>query len=94
MSLLRRKALVNYKVSYTTMFGYPGFYECTKLMWCDMFGNVTENTLDTWTAVLEDEETKKLDERTYSHGQENEGKVAELNVVVTGIVLLPMVPVD
>ena len=35
-----------------------------------MFGNVTENTLDTWTAVLEDEETKKLDERTYSHGQE------------------------
>ena len=47
-----------------------------------MFGNVTENTLDTWTAVLEDEETKKLNERTYSHGQENEGKVAELHVVI------------
>lgn len=90
MSLLRRKALVNYKVSYTTVFGYPGFYECTKLMWCDMFGNVTENTLDTWTAVLEDEETKKLDERTYSHGQENEGKVAELNVVVTGFTKLDL----
>lgn len=90
MSLLRRKALVNYKVSYTTVFGYPGFYECTKLMWCNMFGNVTENTLDTWTAVLEDEETKKLDERTYSHGQENEGKVAELNVVVTGFTKLDL----
>ena len=59
-------------------------------MWCDMFGNVTENTLDTWTAVLEDEETKKLDERTYSHGQENEGKVAELNVVVTGFTKLDL----
>ena len=90
MSIVRRKALVNYKVSYTTEFGYPGFYECTKLMWCDMFGNITENTLDTWTAVLEDEETKKLDERTYSHGQENEGKVAELNVVVTGFTKLDL----
>lgn len=90
MSIVRRKALVNYKVSYTTVFGYPGFYECTKPMWCDMFGNVTENTLDTWTAVLEDEETKKLDERTYSHGQENEGKVAELNVVVTGFTKLDL----
>ena len=90
MSIVRRKALVNYKVSYTTEFGYPGFYECTKLMWCDMFGNVTENTLDTWTAVLEDEETKKLNERTYSHGQENEGKVAELNVVVTGFTKLDL----
>lgn len=90
MSIVRRKALVNYKVSYTTVFGYPGFYECTKLMWCDMFGNVTENTLDTWTAALEDEETKKLDERTYSHGQENEGKVAELNVVVTGFTKLDL----
>ena len=90
MSIVRRKALVNYKVSYTTVFGYPGLYECTKLMWCDMFGNVTENTLDTWTAVLEDEETKKLNERTYSHGQENEGKVAELNVVVTGFTKLDL----
>ena len=90
MSIVRRKALVNYKVSYTTVFGYPGFYECTKLMWCDMFGNVTENTLDTWTAVLEDEETKKLNERTYSHGQENEGKVAELHVVVTGFTKLDL----
>ena len=90
MSLLRRKALVNYKVSYTTVFGYPGFYECTKLMWCDMFGNVTENTLDTWTAVLEDEETKKLNERTYSHGQENEGKVAELHVVITSFTKLDL----
>ena len=90
MSIVRRKALVNYKVSYTTVFGYPGFYEYTKLMWCDMFGNVTENTLDTWTAALEDEETKKLNERTYSHGQENEGKVAELNVVVTGFIKLDL----
>ena len=90
MSIVRRKALVNYKVSYTTVFGYPGLYECTKLMWCDMFGNVTENTLDTWTAVLEDEETKKLNERAYSHGQENEGKVAELNVVVTGFTKLDL----
>ena len=90
MSIVRRKALVNYKVSYTTVFGYPGFYGCTKLMWCDMFGNVTENTLDTWTAALEDEETKKLNERTYSHGQENEGKVAELNVVVTGFTKLDL----
>lgn len=90
MSIVRRKALVNYKISYTTEFGYPGFYECTKLMWCDMLGNVTENTLDTWTAVLEDEETKKLNERTYSHGQENEGKVAELNVVVTGFTKLDL----
>lgn len=90
MSIVRRKALVNYKVSYTTVFGYPGFYEYTKLMQCDMFGNVTENTLDTWTAVLEDEETKKLNERTYSHGQENEGKVAELNVVVTGFTKLDL----
>ena len=90
MSIVRRKALVNYKVSYTTEFGYPGFYECTKLMWCDMFGNVTENTLDTWTIALEDEETKKLNERTYSHGQENEGKVAELNVVVTGFTKLDL----
>ena len=90
MSLLRRKALVNYKVSYTTMFGYPGFYECTKLMWCNMFGNVTENTLDTWTDVLEDEETKQLNERTYSHGQENEGKVAELHVVITGFTKLDL----
>lgn len=90
MSLLRRKALVNYKVSYITEFGISGFYEYTKLMWCDMFGNVTENTLDTWTAVLEDEETKKLNERTYSHGQENEGKVEELNVVVTGFTKLDL----
>ena len=90
MSIVRRKALVNYKVSYTTVFGYPGFYECTKLMWCDMFGNVTENTLDTWTAVLEDEETKKLNERTYSHGQENEGKVAELHVVITSFTKLDL----
>lgn len=90
MSLLRRKAIVNYKVSYTTVFGYPGFYECTKLMWCNMFGNVTENTLDTWTAILEDEETKKLNERTYSHGQENEGKVAELHVVITGFTKLDL----
>lgn len=90
MSIVRRKALVNYKVSYTTVFGYPGFYESTKLMWCDMFGNVTENTLDTWTAILEDEETKKLNERTYSHGQENEGKVAELNVVITGFTKLDL----
>ena len=57
---------------------------------CDVFGNVTENTLDTWTAVLEDEETKKLNERTYSHGQENEGKVAELNVVITGFTKLDL----
>ena len=63
--------------------------EGTKL-WTDMFGNVTENTLDTWTAALEDEETKKLNERTYSHGQENEGKVAELNVVVTGFTKLDL----
>ena len=90
MSIVRRKALVNYKVSYTTVFGYPGFYECTKLMWCDMFGNVTENTLDTWTAVLEDEETKKLNERTHSSGQDNDGKVAELNVVVTGFTKLDL----
>ena len=90
MSIVRRKALVNYKVSYTTVFGYPGFYECTKLMWCDMFGNVTENTLDTWITILEDEETKQLNERTYSHGQENEGKVAELNVVVTGFTKLDL----
>ena len=58
-----------------------------------MFGNVTENTLDTWTAVLEDEETKKLNERTYSHGQENEeneGKVKELNVVVMGFTKLDL----
>ena len=59
-------------------------------MLCNMFGNVTENTLDTWTDVLEDEETKKLNERTYSHGQENEGKVAELNVVVTGFTKLDL----
>ena len=90
MSLLRRKALVNYKVSYVTMFGISGFYECTKLMLCNMFGNVTENTLDTWIAILEDEETKKLNERTYSHGQENEGKVAELDVVVTGFTKLDL----
>lgn len=90
MSIARRKALVNYTVSYNTVFGYFGFYECTKLMWCDMFGNVTENTLDTWIAILEDEETKKLNERTYSHGQENEGKVAELNVVVTGFTKLDL----
>ena len=90
MSIVRRKALVNYKASYTTVFGHPGCSECTKLMWCDMFGNVTENTLDTWTDVLEDEETKKLNERTYSHGQENEGKVAELNVVVTGFTKLDL----
>ena len=90
MSIVRRKALVNYKVRYTTVFGYSGFYECTKLMWCDMFGNVTENTLDTWTDVLEDEETKKLNERTYSYGQENEGKVEELNVVVTGFTKLDL----
>ena len=90
MSIVRRKALVNYKVSYTTVFGYPGFYECTKLMWWDMFGNVTENTLDTWTDVLEDEETKKLNERTYSHGQENEGKVAELHVVITSFTKLDL----
>ena len=55
-----------------------------------MFGNVIENTLDTQTAVLEDEETKKLNEQTYSHGQENEGKVAELNVVVTGFTKLDL----
>lgn len=90
MSLLRRKALVNYKVSYTTEFGYPGFYECTKLMLCNMFGNVTENTLDTWIDILEDEETKQLNERTYSHGQENEGKVAELHVVITGFTKLDL----
>ena len=78
MSLLRRKALVNYKVSYTMMFGISGFYECTKLMWCNMFGNVTENTLDTWTAILD------------SHGQENEGKVAELHVVITGFTKLDL----
>lgn len=90
MSLLRRKALVNYKVSYTTMFGISGFYEGTKLMWCNMFGNVTENTLDTWTDILEDEEAKQLNERTYSHGQENEGKVAELHVVITGFTKLDL----
>lgn len=90
MSLLRRKALVNYKVSYTTEFGYTGFYECTKLMLCNMFGNVTENTLDTWIAILEDEEAKKLNERTYSHGQENEGKVAELHVAITGFTKLDL----
>lgn len=90
MALTRRKALVNYIVSYTTVFGYPGFYECTKLMWCNMFGNVTENTLDTWKAILEDEETKKLNERTYSHGQENEGKVAELHVGITGFTKLDL----
>ena len=55
-----------------------------------MFGNVIENTLDTWTVVLEDEETKKLNELTYSHGQENEGKVKELNVVVTGFTKLDL----
>ena len=90
MSIVRRKALVNYKVSYTTVFGYPGLYECTKLMWCDMFGNVTENTLDTWIDILEDEETKRLNERTYSHGQENEGKVAELHVVITSFTKLDL----
>lgn len=90
MPLLRRKALVNYKVSYTTEFGYTGFYECTKLMLCNMFGNVTENTLDTWIAILEDEEAKQLNERTYSHGQENEGKVAELHVAITGFTKLDL----
>ena len=63
--------------------------EGTKL-WTDMFGNVTKKTLDTWTAVLEDEETKKLNERKYSHGQENEGKVEELNVIVTGFTKLDL----
>lgn len=90
MSLLRRKALVNYTVSYNTMFGYFGSYGCTKLMWCDTWGNVTENTLDTWKFALKDEETKKLNERTYSHGQENEGKVAELHVVITGFTKLDL----
>ena len=90
MSIIRRKALVNYKVSYATMFGISGFYECTKLMLCNMLGNVTENTLDTWIAILEDEEAKKLNERTYSHGQENEGKVAELHVVITGFTKLDL----
>ena len=56
-----------------------------------MFGNVDENRLDTWTDVLEWEETKKLNERTYSHGQENEGKVAELNVVITGFTKLNLI---
>ena len=55
-----------------------------------MFGNVTENTLDTWIAILEDEEAKKLNERTYSHGQENEGKVAELHVAITGFTKLDL----
>ena len=55
-----------------------------------MFGNVTENTLDTWIAILEDEETKQLNERTYSHGQENEGKVAELHVVIIGFTKLDL----
>ena len=91
MALLRRKALVNYKVSYNTMLGYSGFYECTKLMWCNMFGNVDENRLDTWTDILEDEETKKLNERPYSHGQVNEGKVVELNVVITGFTKLDLI---
>lgn len=87
---IKRKALVNYKVTYTTEFGYSGFYEWTKLMRCNMFGNITETTLDIWKDVLEDEETKKLNERTYSHGQENEGKVIELNVVVTGFIKLDL----
>ena len=90
MPLVSRKALVNYKVSYTTDFGHTGFYECTKLMWCNMFGNVDENRLDTWTDVLEEEETKKLNEQTYSHGQENEGKITELNVVITGFTKLDL----
>ena len=59
-------------------------------MLCNVFGNVDENRLDTWTDILEDEETKKLNERTYSHGQENEGKVAELNVVITGFTKLDL----
>ena len=86
-----KKALVNYKVSYTTEFGHTGFYEGIKPMYCNVFGNVTENTIDTWTDVLEDEETKKLNERTYSHGQENEGKVAELHVVITGFTKLDLI---
>ena len=72
------------------MFGISGFYEGTKPMCCNVFGNVTENIIDTWTDVLEDEETKKLNERTYSHGQENEGKVVELNVVITGFTKLDL----
>lgn len=86
-----KKALVNYKVSYTTVLGISGFYEGTKPMWCNVFGNVTENTIDTWKDVLEYEETKKLNERTYSHGQENEGKVAELHVVITGFTKLDLI---
>ena len=70
MSLLRRKALVNYKVSYTTMFGISGFYECTKLMWCNMFGNVTENTLDTWIDILEDEDLEEIIEENLEEIEE------------------------
>lgn len=55
-----RKALVNYKVSYTTESGYSSIYECTKLMWCDRFGKVTETTLGTWELILEEEEANKL----------------------------------
>lgn len=87
---LSRKALVNYKVRYNTEFGYSGFYESTKLMWCNEFNNVSENTLDVWEKILEDEETKKLNKRTYLHGQENEGKVTKLNVFVTSFTKLDL----
>ena len=83
-----RKALVVYTVNYYTENGYSGFYESTELLSCNLQGKVNESILHSWEDILKKYETAKLNERTYSHGQENEGKVVNLNIVIKGFTKL------
>lgn len=60
MSLIRRKAIVNYKTSYELVNGEVGCYDSTKVLMCNMYGKVTEDVVCQWQYDLAKEEEKNI----------------------------------
>lgn len=85
MSLIRRKAIVNYKVSYMTSTGTYGCYESTKMMDCNLYGNVTPSTIDVWQKQLCLDEKKSLD--CPDDPSEYDG-VNDVSIIITGFTKL------
>lgn len=86
MSLIRRKAIVNYKVSYTMSTGTYGRYESTEILDCNLNGNVTVDTIDAWQRLLSMRAEKEL---SYPFDPSDfDGKVSSLSITVTGFTKL------
>lgn len=86
MSLIKRKAIVNYKVSYVMSTGAYGCYDSTKMLNCNLNGNVTVNTIDVWQRQLSIEEEKELEHP--SNPSDYGGPVQSLSVTITGFTKL------